>query len=283
MVEPSRVRIGGARAPLVEGFRIALQSDGYTPHGCIKQLHLFAHLSRWLEDERLELADLDRESVERFFRDRREIGHTKLISVRAADPMLRYLRGLGFITDTRPPELHDPVQELLARYHRYLVLERGLRPDSARSYAVNIRPFLEGLTGPTGGSSWIDWTDQRSLRSSWRPARSRRTPRRCARPKALRSLLRFLHAEGYVDRSLVHAVPAAAGWRLASLPKRLEAGQLPRLLEACDRSTVVGGSFGCGSARSASRRALRARRESRSSRPTGLGARSRPGRRCAGP
>jgi integrase/recombinase XerD len=57
---------------------------------------------------------------------------------------------------------------------------------------------------------------------------------------ALRSLLRLLHAEEYLDRSLVHAVPAAAGWRLASLPKRLEADQVRRLLGACDRSTVVG-------------------------------------------
>jgi integrase/recombinase XerD len=35
-------------------------------------------------------------------------------------------------------------------------------------------------------------------------------------------------------------VPAAAGWRLASLPKHLEPGQVERLLGACDRSTVVG-------------------------------------------
>lgn len=150
MPYPRRVRIGGALAPLTDGFRVMLELEGYTPHGAIKQLHLFAHLSRWLEAERLELADLDRESVERFFRDRRESGHTKLISVRAADPMLRYLRGLGFIADTTPPVLRDPVEELLVRYRRFLVLERGLLPDSAQSYAVNVRPFVEGLAGPAG-------------------------------------------------------------------------------------------------------------------------------------
>ena len=111
-----------------------MEAEGYTHHGSIKQLHLLAHLSRWLEAERLDVSDLDRELVERFFEARRAAGHTKLISVRAADPMLRYLRGLGFIADTRPPVLHDPVEELLARYQRYLVLERGLLADSARSY-----------------------------------------------------------------------------------------------------------------------------------------------------
>jgi integrase/recombinase XerD len=127
-----------------------LEREGYTPHGTIKQLHLFAHLSRWLEAERLAVADLDHASPWRGSSATVANGHTKLISLRAADPMLRYLRGLGFIADTTRPVLGDPVEELLARYQRYLVVERGLLPDSARSYAVNVRPFVEGLTGPSG-------------------------------------------------------------------------------------------------------------------------------------
>jgi integrase/recombinase XerD len=231
--------MGGALAPLAEGFRIALQAEGYTSHGAVKQLHLFAHLSRWLEAEHLDVADLDGESVERFFRDRREIGHTKLISVRAADPMLRYLRGLGFIADTAPPVLHDPVDELLARYQRYLVLERGLLPESARSYAVNVRPFLEGLAGPAGIElDRLDGPAVVAFAVAACPQQTRSSAKRTT--KALRSLLRFLHADGYVERSLVHAVPVAAGWRLASLPKRLEADEVLQLLEASDRSTVVG-------------------------------------------
>lgn len=239
MTDPSRVRKGGAPAPLAEGFRIVLQTEGYTSHGAIKQLHLFAHLSRWLEAEHLDAADLDGESVERFFRDRRAFGHTKLISVRAADPMPRYLRGLGFIADTAPPVLHDPVDELLARYRRYLVLERGLLPESARGYAVNVRPFLAGLAGPAGIElARLDGPAVVAFAVAACPQQTRSSAKRTT--KALRSLLRFLHADGYVDRSLVHAVPVAAGWRLASLPKRLEAEAVQQLLEASDRSTVVG-------------------------------------------
>jgi integrase/recombinase XerD len=239
MVHSRRVRIGGALAPLVDGFRVMLEHEGYTPHGTVKQLHLFAHLSRWLEAERLELADLDRESVERFFCHRREVGYTKLISLRAADPMLRYLRGLGFIADTTPPVLGNPVEELLVRYQRYLVLERGLLPESARGYAVNVRPFVEGLAGPLGIE--LDRLDGPAVVAfvvATCPAQTHSSAKRTV--KALRSLLRYLHAEAYVDRSLVHVVPAAAGWRLASLPKRLEAEEVQRLLDACDRSTVVG-------------------------------------------
>jgi integrase/recombinase XerD len=57
---------------------------------------------------------------------------------------------------------------------------------------------------------------------------------------ALRSLLRFLHLEGVLERSLAGAVPSVFGSRLSGLPKRLEAGQVDALLASCDRSTVVG-------------------------------------------
>ena len=56
----------------------------------------------------------------------------------------------------------------------------------------------------------------------------------------LRSLLRYLHLTGRVPIPLAQAVPRAAGWRLSSLPRALEAEQVQRLLSSCDRSTVVG-------------------------------------------
>jgi hypothetical protein len=55
---------------------------------------------------------------------------------------------------------------------------------------------------------------------------------------ALRALLRFLHLEGVLERSLAGAVPSVAGWRLSGLPKRLEPGQVDALLDSCDRSMI---------------------------------------------
>jgi integrase/recombinase XerD len=57
---------------------------------------------------------------------------------------------------------------------------------------------------------------------------------------ALRALLRFLHLEGVLERSLAGAVPSVAGWRLSGLPKRLEPGAVDALLDSCDRSAVIG-------------------------------------------
>lgn len=57
---------------------------------------------------------------------------------------------------------------------------------------------------------------------------------------ALRSLLRFFHLRGVIGASLVGAVPTAANWRLAGLPKYLTAEQTGMLLASCDLATAVG-------------------------------------------
>jgi len=57
---------------------------------------------------------------------------------------------------------------------------------------------------------------------------------------AVRALLRFLHVAGHVPVPLTAAVPAVAGWRLASLPRGLEAAVVTRLLASCDRGTMTG-------------------------------------------
>jgi integrase len=57
---------------------------------------------------------------------------------------------------------------------------------------------------------------------------------------AARALLRFLHVSGRTPALLAGAVPAVAGWRLASLPRGLPAAEVERLLDGCDRETVVG-------------------------------------------
>ena len=51
---------------------------------------------------------------------------------------------------------------------------------------------------------------------------------------AMRALLRFLHVAGHVPVPLAGAVPAVAGWRLASLPCGLDAAVIARLLASCD-------------------------------------------------
>jgi integrase len=56
----------------------------------------------------------------------------------------------------------------------------------------------------------------------------------------LRSLLRFLHLTGYIDRPLADAVPSVARWQLASLPRGISSKAAAQLLRSCDRRTTLG-------------------------------------------
>lgn len=133
-----------------------------------------------------------------------------------------------------------PVEVLLDRYRRYLESERGLDARTIVGYVGRVRPFLDRRFADGGVDLERVTPDELSAfvqEECWR-RRSRGSAK--VTVTALRSLLRFLHVEGMVDESLASAVPSVASWRLAGLPRSLDAGQVARLLASCDRETTAG-------------------------------------------
>jgi len=170
---------------------------------------------------------------------RRAAGHTDRATVRALIPLLGYLRGLGVAPPASMPVPAGPVEELLACFRRYLEQERGLVPDAARGYVDKVRRFVARFDGPDGLELWrVDVAEVRRFVVEVCPRLGRHAAQLTV--VALRSLLRFLHLEGVLERSLAGAVPSVAGWRLSGLPKRLEPGEVDALLASCDRSRVIG-------------------------------------------
>lgn len=221
------------------GFRALLVQRGYRPRSVVVQLRLMAHLSRWLEERGGESSALTGEAVEEFLGARRE-RYVDLAGARALGPLLGYLRGLGVV-----PELlvgaDTPVGRLLAEYRGYLVRERGLMASTVDGHERVARLFLEGVAEPLEGS----------LRALGAGDVTGFVVARCRSGRlgtgagknltgGLRSLLRFLHVAGWVPVGLTQAVPSVAGWRLSSLPRALEPGQVARLLSSCNRSMPLG-------------------------------------------
>ena len=66
-----RVRIHGPLEEYVPGFEAVLLRSGFTPASVVNQLHLVAHLSRWLESSGVDLRDLTGVQVDAFLRERR--------------------------------------------------------------------------------------------------------------------------------------------------------------------------------------------------------------------
>jgi len=237
MSNPSHVRVCGPLEPFAHGFGEHLSRLGYRQNSTAVQLHLMAHLSRWLSAMRLEASALTPTTVEKFFVTRRSAGYTNYRSVKALSPLLGYLSGLG-ATPPAPPAVLTPVEELLERYHNYLTRNRGITKTTARGYMDMVRPFLAGRAMPDGGLDLQGLTsaDVTGFVLALCPQRSGGWAKLLV--TALRSLLIFLHVDGMLPRPLSDAVPSVAGWRLAGLPKALDADQTRRLLASCGRSST---------------------------------------------
>ena len=104
---------------------------------------LLAHLSRWLVSEEFGAHELRTAEVERFLRARRAAGYTFLLSIKAMQPILGYLRGVAVVPPPSPPTPSGPVEGMLERYRSYLTVERGVGTETARGYVDAVRPFLQ--------------------------------------------------------------------------------------------------------------------------------------------
>ncbi|MGH3627555.1 MAG: tyrosine-type recombinase/integrase, partial [Sciscionella sp.] len=138
-----------------------------------------------------------------------------------------------------PVVVLDPVENLLGRYRDYLIGERGLTSGTARGYVDFVRPFVvTRLRGEVLDFAGLTAGDVTGFVLSACPGRAVGSAKLIV--CALRSLLRWLHLTRQMPVSLAAAVPSVAGWRLSSLPKGLESGELGRLLGSCDRRTRTG-------------------------------------------
>jgi integrase/recombinase XerD len=240
MSDPLRVQMSGPLSVFAAGFLEQLLGRGYRPGSVAKQLQLMGHLSRWLAAHDLEPRDLGRVEIASFVQERRVSGRAQLASERALVALLGYLRGLGVVPAAGSREAPTPAGALLDRYAEYLRVRRGLADETVRGYCNTARAFLADRERVAGDLA-LDALDVAAI-NDYLLRYSRRSSVCSAKAAVtgLRSLLRFLHLEGLIDRDLAVAVPSVAKWRLASLVKALDADSVARLLDRCDRSTPVG-------------------------------------------
>src|SRR6516225_985549 len=150
LIDLSRVRVSGPLSAFATGFADHMTRQGYSPHQTRLQLLLLNHLSNWLASEGLVVGELRAKEVERFQLGRHEAGYSFLRSIRAMQPIIGYLRGLGIVSAALSPPASGVLEATLARYRGYLILERGVRNASASRYIELMRPFLQTKVLPDG-------------------------------------------------------------------------------------------------------------------------------------
>lgn len=211
-------------APFEAAFRVELARVGYAPSSIDAAVRAMARLDAWLVERGLPPGGLT---------------PLVLADVRIAQrgPVLRFLRGAGVVPVADVDV--SATEAVLVEFRRWLAEERGLSPATVRCYGKQARTFLVGLPEPLDAAlGGLDAGQVTAFMVGY--CEDRNTESAKAMVTAVRALLRFLHMAGRVPVGLAAAVPSVAGWRLASLPRGLDTAVVQRLLEGCDRDTIVG-------------------------------------------
>jgi site-specific recombinase XerD len=238
MNKASCVRVDGPLARYALGFREELSAQGYTDSSAASQLHLVAHLSRWLAGQGLDAGGLTPERIERFFIVRRGEGRSVHRSPRAVVGVLSYLRGLGVAPAETPPDTSTPAGLLLARYRDYLVQEKGLAATTVTGYDRVARCFVTEHGADAADLESLSAEKARRLLARVCVGLSGASARNVA--SAVRSWLRFLYLEGLIALPLAQAIPTGPVRADRSLTQAVDRGEVAVLLGTCDRSSVLG-------------------------------------------
>ncbi|GAA1140955.1 site-specific integrase [Ornithinicoccus hortensis] len=187
----------------------------------------------------MDMADLNGSVLEQFLADRR-VDHTNLSSLQALAPTLEYLRRTGQAPPPEPPVPVGPVEEALARFEEYLLVQRSISAAVAQAYLRWVRPFVAQLPVVQDELALVrlDAAQVSRFVTGHLPGLSRKNAQMTA--TSLRSFLRFAHVEGLVGVDLAPAVPPFAFRRQSGLPEPLTAQQVHALTDACDPCTAVG-------------------------------------------
>ncbi|MCA1681584.1 MAG: site-specific integrase [Actinobacteria bacterium] len=228
--QPVASLVSGPFQTHAEGFIGELAGLGYSPRSFAAQLRLLRHLSGWLAVRGLATEALTEEMVRAFVAERRTVT-TSMRSERALVPFLRYLRGLGVAAAAAPGVPSTPAEALLQRFGSFLSTEKGLAPETVRSYVSLVRPFV--LTHAERPGGWASLAPRDVDEFIVARAAIERPGSVCVRANALRSLLRWMWREHLVAASLLDAVERVAAPSTATFgPAALDAEAVAGLFTA---------------------------------------------------
>ena len=182
----------GRMGPYIDGFGARLLELGYTPGTVRGLLKDAGHLGRWMASEDLEASQLTSASIDAFLFACRTAGHRRVPSARCLSPLLEYLMREGvFVPEAAGPL--TPVDELLANYRTWLVVDRGLAAPTVLRYENLARRFLNQRASAVGGRFVDELAGADVIAFLLRECARVSVGAAKGRVAELRSLLRFLY------------------------------------------------------------------------------------------
>jgi site-specific recombinase XerD len=228
----------GPLGPHIDAFAHRLAQRGYTRSTATHKIRAVAALSDWLERKQRGVEDLDEQLVSEFLKYRRHRGLAQYEAPPALRDLLNHLRDAGII-GSAPAREESPLHAVERRFAQYLIQERGLAKPTIDNYLSIVHTFLSERCGDT--PKGLDELTLRDITGFITRHANRLSLRRVQLvTTTLRSFFRFLYERGEIPTDLASSVPTVANWRMAELPKFLEAEDIERLLGSCNRSAFTG-------------------------------------------
>ena len=233
----SRVLMTGPLASFADVYRAELYRRGYTVRSAVCELRQVARFSRWLEAGGLTVADVSEARVEEFLAWQRAEGryrsHWSRPGLRC---LLDVLRGLGVLA-AEGVVPGSPTDVLLARFERYLLVERGLAAGTVALYLACVRRFVEGLAPDRGIAGLVAGDVTAAVLRESEIVSVSATQNFVS---GVRWFLRFCFIEGLVESDLSRAALLVRGRSSSPLPRGISAADARALLDCCDRRQALG-------------------------------------------
>jgi hypothetical protein len=135
--------------PYIEGLRVWLLERGYTPGSTKYVLTLTGQLGRWMQTADVKFSQLDSAAVASFLDALRARAVRRVPGPRGLRPLLDYLDSEGALAFKPVPD--SPVEQLVAAYRIWLVVDRGLAAATVLRYENLARRFLAQQPTIDGG------------------------------------------------------------------------------------------------------------------------------------
>ena len=223
----------------MDPFAKILIEQGYQRSTAKQKICIVADLNHWLDSQKLTVADLDEEKVEKFLSYRGQRGKIFSIEPPTLRDFLKHLREADIVpppvANTNESDLHC----LENKFLKYLFNERGLRQSTVNTYLCIVRKFLAEQFGTD--AILLNKLSPSDIRGFIiHHAQIGKSKRAKLMVTALRSFLRFLYLLGEIPSTLIKSVPKVANWSLSGLPKFLSSDEVEHILDSCDKSNPAG-------------------------------------------
>lgn len=225
----------------LDAFLARCEEEGYRPGGICSYRSSCRHFLIWLHRSRIPIADVDAGTLERFRQHdcvcpgtRRNTRRHRSRPVSRVGSFLHHLSstGVASVRSMTPEPAADPA---MGPFEEWLRHRRGIGEGSIRRHSRQAAMLVADL-GTDPGSYDAAGIREALLRRYDRVSSSHAGKL----AGSMRMYLRCLAAAGMCSPFLVDAVPAAASWRLASLPRYIAPEQVEHVIACCDVDSPAG-------------------------------------------